>query len=217
MSARVKIKTVDRIVLSLLILSPLKMAFRKLFSRLGLTRNGDTETQSTDPTVSPRPQTLQLGTRSSQSTAPPLHRQGSEGKQRRWSIRFESALTVLFGRNRWNGVTDSIRFRPSLPRPQCRRERIWESLEPCRRSHIRCLYSSQVCGRRPLGRPEILRCAISLFYKTLTPLTFNQQTMANRKIIESLIPRVEGLAQSLSSPAPEGEIEEIERRKILRR
>ena len=41
--------------------------------------------------------------------------------------------------------------------------------------------------------------------------------MANRKIIESLLPRAEGLAQSLSSPAPEGEIEEIERRKVLRR
>ena len=41
--------------------------------------------------------------------------------------------------------------------------------------------------------------------------------MANRGIIESLIPRIEGLAQSLSSPVSEGEIEEIERRKILRR
>ena len=45
----------------------------------------------------------------------------------------------------------------------------------------------------------------------------NQQTMANRDIIESLILRAEGLAQSPSSPAPESEIEEMERRKILRR
>ena len=41
--------------------------------------------------------------------------------------------------------------------------------------------------------------------------------MANREIIESLIPRVEGLARSLSSPAPEDEIDEIERRKELKR
>ena len=39
--------------------------------------------------------------------------------------------------------------------------------------------------------------------------------MANRESIESLIPRVEGLAKSLSTPAPEGETEEIERREAL--
>ena len=43
----------------------------------------------------------------------------------------------------------------------------------------------------------------------------DQQTMANRESIESLIPRVEGLAKSLSTPAPEGESEEIERRGAL--
>jgi len=41
--------------------------------------------------------------------------------------------------------------------------------------------------------------------------------MACRQTIESLIPRVEGLAQSLSSPVPEGEFKEEERRKILER
>ena len=55
------------------------------------------------------------------------------------------------------------------------------------------------------------------FTKTRHRSLLNQQTMANRETIESLIPRVEELAQSLSSPAPEGEIDEIERRKILRR
>jgi len=43
----------------------------------------------------------------------------------------------------------------------------------------------------------------------------NQQTMANRKTIESLVPRIEGLAESLKEPAPEGEVEEIERREKL--
>ena len=45
----------------------------------------------------------------------------------------------------------------------------------------------------------------------------NQQAMANRESIESLLPRVEGLGESLNTPAPEGEIKEIERRKALRR
>ena len=44
----------------------------------------------------------------------------------------------------------------------------------------------------------------------------NKQTMANRESIESLIPRVDGLAESLSAPAPEGETEEIKRRKKLK-
>ena len=39
--------------------------------------------------------------------------------------------------------------------------------------------------------------------------------MANRESIESLIPRVEGLAESLSAPAPDGEIKEIQRRQEL--
>ena len=39
--------------------------------------------------------------------------------------------------------------------------------------------------------------------------------MANRESIQSLIPRVEGLAESLSAPAPEGEVKEIERRQTL--
>ena len=43
----------------------------------------------------------------------------------------------------------------------------------------------------------------------------NQQTTANRESIESLIPRVEGLAESLKSPAPEGEADEIKRREVL--
>ena len=45
---------------------------------------------------------------------------------------------------------------------------------------------------------------------------FNQQTKANREVINSLIPRIDGLADSLSTPAPEGEIEEINRRKELK-
>jgi hypothetical protein len=40
--------------------------------------------------------------------------------------------------------------------------------------------------------------------------------MANHESIESLIPRVEGLAESLNTPAPEGEVKEIERRQKLR-
>jgi hypothetical protein len=40
--------------------------------------------------------------------------------------------------------------------------------------------------------------------------------MACRQTIESLIPRVEGLAQSLSRPVPEGEVEEKGRRTILK-
>ena len=44
----------------------------------------------------------------------------------------------------------------------------------------------------------------------------NQQTVANRETIESLIPRVEGLAKSLSTPVPEGEVKEIKRRQELR-
>ena len=39
--------------------------------------------------------------------------------------------------------------------------------------------------------------------------------MANRESIESLIPRVEGLAKSLRPPAPKGEIKEIQRRQEL--
>ena len=42
-----------------------------------------------------------------------------------------------------------------------------------------------------------------------------QQTVANRETIESLIPRVEDLAESLSTPALEGEVREIKRRKEL--
>jgi len=45
----------------------------------------------------------------------------------------------------------------------------------------------------------------------------SQQTVASRKSIELLIPRVEGLAQSLSGPVPEGEVKEEERRKTLKR
>ena len=40
--------------------------------------------------------------------------------------------------------------------------------------------------------------------------------MANRDSIASLIPRIEGLAESLSTPAPEGEIKEIKRRQKLK-
>ena len=45
---------------------------------------------------------------------------------------------------------------------------------------------------------------------------FTQQAIANRGSIESLIPRVEQLAVSLSTPAPEGEGEEIKRRQKLK-
>ena len=43
----------------------------------------------------------------------------------------------------------------------------------------------------------------------------NQQTMPNRKTVESLMPRIEGLTKSLKEPAPEGEVREIERREEL--
>jgi len=45
----------------------------------------------------------------------------------------------------------------------------------------------------------------------------DQQTMVNRQTIESLIPRVEGLAESLSTPVPEGEVKERGRREVLKR
>ena len=45
----------------------------------------------------------------------------------------------------------------------------------------------------------------------------SQQTVACRQTIESLMPRVEQLAESLSKPAPEGETGEEERREILKR
>lgn len=41
--------------------------------------------------------------------------------------------------------------------------------------------------------------------------------MANRRMIESLIPRIEELAESLCVPVPEGEDKEHERRKALKR
>ena len=41
--------------------------------------------------------------------------------------------------------------------------------------------------------------------------------MANRQTVESLIPRVEGLAESLRTPVPEGEIKERDRRDVLKR
>jgi hypothetical protein len=41
--------------------------------------------------------------------------------------------------------------------------------------------------------------------------------MAYRQTIELLVPRVEGLAQSLSAPISEGEVEEVERRGVLKR
>jgi hypothetical protein len=44
----------------------------------------------------------------------------------------------------------------------------------------------------------------------------NQQAIANRGSIESLIPRVEGLAESLITPAPEDEVKEIKRRQKLK-
>ena len=48
-------------------------------------------------------------------------------------------------------------------------------------------------------------------------LWLSQQTVACRETIESLIPRVEQLAESLSTPVPEGEDDEEERRTILKR
>jgi hypothetical protein len=47
-------------------------------------------------------------------------------------------------------------------------------------------------------------------------LPSSQQTMACRQTIESLVPRVEGLAESLSAPAPEGEVKEEKRRTALK-
>ena len=43
----------------------------------------------------------------------------------------------------------------------------------------------------------------------------NQQAMANRETIGSLVPRMEGLAESLKKPAPNGEVGEIKRREEL--
>jgi len=62
------------------------------------------------------------------------------------------------------------------------------------------------CEVRPTRTSPDLRCSRS-----------SQKTMACRQTIESLIPRVEALAQSLGSPVPEGEFKEEERRKILER
>lgn len=45
----------------------------------------------------------------------------------------------------------------------------------------------------------------------------NQQTMASHKMIESLMLRVERLAESLRGPAPEGEAKEIGRRETLKK
>lgn len=53
------------------------------------------------------------------------------------------------------------------------------------------------------------------FLKTIT-LPSNQQTVANRGSIESLIPRIEGLAESLTEPVPDGEVKEINRREALK-
>lgn len=44
-----------------------------------------------------------------------------------------------------------------------------------------------------------------------------QRTVACRETVESLMPRVEQLAESLSGPVPDGEVKEEERRKILKR
>jgi len=41
--------------------------------------------------------------------------------------------------------------------------------------------------------------------------------MTCRQTIEALIPRVEGLAETLGAPVPDGDIKEKERRKILER
>jgi len=40
--------------------------------------------------------------------------------------------------------------------------------------------------------------------------------MACRRTIEALIPRVEGLADRLNTPVPDGEVDEEERRTILK-
>ena len=45
----------------------------------------------------------------------------------------------------------------------------------------------------------------------------SQQTITCRKTIESLLPRVEGLVESLSVPAPGSEIEEEKRREVFKR
>ena len=41
--------------------------------------------------------------------------------------------------------------------------------------------------------------------------------MANRKTIESLTPRIEGLAEALRAPAVESEVRERERRETFKR
>ena len=82
------------------------MACLSFFSRLRRSRKRNTETQSTDPTVSPRPQSLQLGLRSSDSTPPPLRRQKSEGKQRRRSFGLNLLLPFHLGAT--GGITSQI-------------------------------------------------------------------------------------------------------------
>ena len=59
-------------------------------------------------------------------------------------------------------------------------------------------------------------CDMSLLPNLLPRSPFDQQMVANRESIQSLVPRVEGLAESLSEPAPEGEIKEIKRRQKLK-
>ena len=61
-----------------------------------------------------------------------------------------------------------------------------------------------------------MMCDILVFFQSVYERSLlNQQTMANRKTVESLVPRIEGLAESLKEPAPEGEVKEIERREKL--
>ena len=48
-------------------------------------------------------------------------------------------------------------------------------------------------------------------------LHISQKTIACRQTIESLMPRIEGLVESLSAPVPQGEIKEEKRREVLRR
>ena len=61
-----------------------------------------------------------------------------------------------------------------------------------------------------------MTCDVPLLLNLLPRSPFDQQTVANRESIQSLVPRIEGLAESLSEPAPEGEIKEIKRRQKLK-
>ena len=101
------------------------MGVRKFLAQLNKSLQGDDKstdpspTLTADPPVPPRPRSqLAIRPSDSESVPPTLQRRKSDGKQIRWSTHSQSVLTVR--RNSWSDVKDSVSFRPSPPRSQCR-------------------------------------------------------------------------------------------------